>query len=411
MLITGAAEPSAESYIAALNARMGGTRLVTVADPVQSKAAPDWTPDAMTPSPIFAGGNLAAGLAYGDLNAVAVGTTTLVCGERVVAFGHPLNAVGASSYSMHSADAVFVQPDAFSGPFKVANTGPVVGTVDQDLFPGISGVLGVLPATVAVTTSLSTRGRAPVLGRTDVVDRSVLADAAALHTLLNVERVLRYAGAGSSSIMLTVSGTRADGSPFVVTWSGKASSETIDRATADEVYMTVQAFESQTSEDVVITAIDVTGTVEPVQRSVSIASLQAEQGGVYVDLADQVSVQAGTTLAVRAQLVPTGGTGPTTPLDLSLQIPTDFTGGFLQFSAGMAFSPGQAVFAGDFDAFLAALANGPGPDQLVVRLVPNVPESLPPDAPLPPTIEAHATADASIEPFTAFATVSALPSA
>ena len=43
---------------------------------------------------IFAGSNLAASLSYGDFSAVGTGTTTMVCDDKVVGFGHPFGSWG-----------------------------------------------------------------------------------------------------------------------------------------------------------------------------------------------------------------------------------------------------------------------------------------------------------------------------
>ncbi|MEP6666758.1 MAG: SpoIVB peptidase S55 domain-containing protein, partial [Nocardioidaceae bacterium] len=39
---------------------------------------------------IVAGGNLAASVSYGDVTSAGVGTATAVCGDEVIAFGHPM---------------------------------------------------------------------------------------------------------------------------------------------------------------------------------------------------------------------------------------------------------------------------------------------------------------------------------
>ena len=84
---------------------------------------------------IRAGGNIGAAVSYGDISFAGIGTTTAVCGEHVLAFGHPMLWTGPASLSLHSADALYVQEDAFVG-FKVANLGGPVGTVDQDRIAG-----------------------------------------------------------------------------------------------------------------------------------------------------------------------------------------------------------------------------------------------------------------------------------
>src|SRR3954451_12585326 len=122
---------------------------------------------------LVAGGNLAAGLSYGDLSEIAVGTATAVCGDKVIGFGHPFLFSGASNESMHGADALYVQDDSAGTPYKLANpTGPV-GTIVQDRLAGIVGTAGSIPSTIGVTSSVSSEGRSRD-GRTDVASADFL---------------------------------------------------------------------------------------------------------------------------------------------------------------------------------------------------------------------------------------------
>jgi hypothetical protein len=92
------------------------------------------------------GGNVAAAVSYGDTTVAGVGTVTAVCDGEALLFGHPLVWTGATTVSAHQATALFVQPDPTYRPFKVANIGGVVGTVDQDA-PGLHVELGSSPPT------------------------------------------------------------------------------------------------------------------------------------------------------------------------------------------------------------------------------------------------------------------------
>jgi hypothetical protein len=53
------------------------------------------------PTAIVAGGNLVASLSYGDVTYAGIGTATAVCGNQVLAFGHPMLWSGPSTLSMH----------------------------------------------------------------------------------------------------------------------------------------------------------------------------------------------------------------------------------------------------------------------------------------------------------------------
>ena len=75
------------------------------------------------PAEIVPGGNFAAAISYGEITAAGVGTTTLVCDGKVVAFGHPFNFDGPTALSAHTADAILIQDDPLGAPFKLANIG------------------------------------------------------------------------------------------------------------------------------------------------------------------------------------------------------------------------------------------------------------------------------------------------
>ena len=84
---------------------------------------------AAVPTPMVAGGNLAASLSDGTVTMAAVGTATYVCGDDVLGFGHPLAFAGDSTYTLRGADAITIQPDVAISSFKLANLGAPVGTV------------------------------------------------------------------------------------------------------------------------------------------------------------------------------------------------------------------------------------------------------------------------------------------
>ena len=79
-----------------------------------------------------AGGNFASTLSYGDVTAAGVGTTTAVCGDQAVAWGHPFNYLGPVTYGAHNATSLAIIKDESFGPFKLAEIGAPIGTVDQD---------------------------------------------------------------------------------------------------------------------------------------------------------------------------------------------------------------------------------------------------------------------------------------
>ena len=74
--------------------------------------------DPADPAEIVPGGNFAAALSYGDVTIGGVGTTSYVCDDRAIAFGHPLFAFGATSASASVANALTIVGDATWRPLQ-----------------------------------------------------------------------------------------------------------------------------------------------------------------------------------------------------------------------------------------------------------------------------------------------------
>ncbi|GMA87130.1 hypothetical protein GCM10025868_23800 [Angustibacter aerolatus] len=174
---------------------------------------------AAAPVPLEGGGNIAAAVAYGTVTLAAIGTTTYTCHGSGVAFGHPFLDAGVSTYSAHSASAVFVQPDPTRSPFKVANVGGVVGTVDRDRTLGIRIREGAAPVGTRLTSSVTKAQTGKVTtGLTTVVAPDFLSTATAYQAMSALDTAMGSgASKGGADLSLTITGTRAEGKAFRVT--------------------------------------------------------------------------------------------------------------------------------------------------------------------------------------------------
>jgi hypothetical protein len=101
------------------------------------------------PPPIVPGAAIAAGLASGDVTAGAVGTVSYVDGDRVWAFGHPLDAAGRRSLLLQDAYVYTVVNNPIGTPeastYKLAAPGHDLGTLTGDGLSAVAGRLGPLP--------------------------------------------------------------------------------------------------------------------------------------------------------------------------------------------------------------------------------------------------------------------------
>ena len=340
-----------------LSARLPGTRVASGGSVRASAVAP--------PSSIRPGGNLAAALSTGDLTAAAVGTATLVCSGTVVGFGHPLRFAGRSGYSMHPASAVYVQEDPTLTPYKIANLGGVAGTVDRDRLAGIRGRTGAGPDRTPVRSTLTGPGGTSRTGRTLVADKQLTPILAAFHVLRNVDLVLRAAGPGSAATTLRVTGTRAGGVPFTLTRTTHLSDEfDIAFALAFDVLLVLDQLQLQPYEQVRLSSVSLTGSVDDRVRQLRVTSVAVKQGGTYVPLSPDrpVTARAGRALPVRITLSPYQRVGADRVVDLAVPVRSGTAGRFAQLtvSGGETFEDegpdGGGSGGGDLDALLADLA-------------------------------------------------------
>jgi hypothetical protein len=100
------------------------------------------------PDQLEAGSAIGVMLMTGDFTMSGVGTLTWRDGDRLLAFGHPMFGFGPVDMPLATASVVTVVR-ALDQSFKLANTGPVVGTISQDRLTGIGGTLSRKPPMTA----------------------------------------------------------------------------------------------------------------------------------------------------------------------------------------------------------------------------------------------------------------------
>ncbi len=181
-------------------------------------------PEAVTGS-LQPGGNLAVALSYGDVTAAAVGTTTYVCGDDALGFGHPFFFRGASALGANEATALTVVDDPIFGPYKLASVGAISGVMDQDRLAGVRIDTTRGPEVIPVTSSVSADNGTSRDGETDPLSDDDVPFFGAIHLLVNIDSVFDQIGEGSSGVTFTVNGEREDGTPFTLTRSNVFASE------------------------------------------------------------------------------------------------------------------------------------------------------------------------------------------
>jgi SpoIVB peptidase S55 len=110
-------------------------------------------------APLAPGSAVSVALATGDITLAGTGTVSRMDGNRVTAFGHPMLSLGEVTLPMCAAEIVTILPSTMQS-IKVANTGPVIGTIMQDRLSAVSGTLGAGPEMIDVEVAVKTQGAA-----------------------------------------------------------------------------------------------------------------------------------------------------------------------------------------------------------------------------------------------------------
>lgn len=257
-----------------------------------------------TAGDIVPGGNIAASLGYGFVTAASVGTVTAVCGDDVLAFGHPFNYSGDATYSLHPADAVSVVPGGTLAGFKLANLGDPVGAITGDHLAAIRGALGAPPKAYDVS-STATYGTRTVAGTTHVTVPDLVADAGLANAFAASDRALDRQGRGTAAASWTVTGERRDGSPFTLKRTDVyTSGSDVASAPVAPLAMAVYSLLENETEAVTITGISTSTTLRDDATQWRIGRTYWRSGGRWkpVTGSSPVVATAGRTTNVRVEL-------------------------------------------------------------------------------------------------------------
>ncbi len=264
----------------------------------------------VTADDMVAGGNLVATMSTGDIVQAGLGTITSVCGDRVVGFGHPMNFVGRTTYGLAGADALYIQGDPQGSSFKVANIGGVLGTIDQDRMTGISGPLGVTPASLPVTSEVgyTPDGGTPRsrTGTSDVQQQQSAAATAYYEIIANHQAVLDAYQPGSEEQSWTVDGHTAAG-PFHFA-GGNRYTDVNDVADAASWDLPDLVYLLTNIAGVTIDSVDVHSAVTDDTATLKIAGLQQLRGGSWHSVGKGKPAQATAGHTLRMRLVFNDGT-------------------------------------------------------------------------------------------------------
>lgn len=253
------------------------------------------------------GGNIAAALSYGDVNFAGVGTTTMRCNGRALAFGHHFFFSGQTEMSMHTAEALRIVVDPLLGGFKMANIGGIAGRLKQDRLAAIAGPLGQGPAVVPIRTQTRVRrhdgsvDRAP--GSTFVAYRDWLPDIAIFHQWATIDTLRDAYAEGSAKHTWTVRG-RYRGAPFVLQRTNRFVSDyDVTGESVWELYENL--YRLQNFGPVRITNVNVDNDILTEKQTYRITGVRVFRDGRYrpVSARQPVIARPGRLLRLRLRLL------------------------------------------------------------------------------------------------------------
>ena len=324
-----------------------------------------------SPKRLRAGAPFASAISSGDITFAGIGTTTVVCNGRALAFGHPMLGSGPTSMTAHAARVLYIQPETFGGPFVMANVGGRIGMVNQDRTVGLRAQIGrrpTHPTRIVTHTSASTGLHRT--GHTQATVRNWVPDVAANAVYGSLLSTLQKNGSGSAAISYKITGRRIGGAPFVLRRSDHlADRYDIAFAAGDLVYATLSRLVNNRFRAIRIGSVSVTTHAVDPFRQWTLKTAQVRRAGQWVSLRGaHLRVHAGATLHLRAKLVQTGRIAPSRHVSVQLHVPNAARGsGELQMAGGEEFAFGQTE-AHSFQGLLAQLRHTPRNASVVASL-------------------------------------------
>ena len=319
------------------------------------------------PSRFAPGDGMGVGLSYGDVSYYGFGTTTAVCGDVAIGFGHPMFwGLGRISLGMNDVDILAVDNGTFWGS-KIGTIGALHGEMTQDRFAGVAGVFGQFPHLVGVTSRMSSPDTGLSRdGETQIAwdEGWFVADAATYHAWSNLTYVRQQDGPGTLRFAWKIEGAREDGSAFTVSnylmdYDRNSAASGVWRM-GDALY----TLASNGFEDIEFTAVDMTAEVTESNLTSQISRIRLSSPlQPVLKTRNMVRARPGQTVTVEVTFDPVEGDDVVAKL--KVKVPRRATG---TEGVRLAGSKGRyrGVDAGSLDELIWALSQGPHGNDLTV---------------------------------------------
>lgn len=366
--VSGVSGPGGERALRSmqrhLNRRGASVRLYAGASASPAAAA--------APADLVPGSNFAAALSYGDLTFAGIGTTTFQCNGFAMAFGHPFFFEGKTTIGANAANALTIYPDPVFSPFKLATVGANVGTVDQDRIAGIRADFSQPVPTTPIdsTTTAENTGRTQQ-GHTDVVLPQEIPFLAPYHEYLQIVSAMDQFSEGSGEISWTLTGTKADGTPWELHRSNKISSEYgIPYEMVHEMEHWLYRLAFQNFEEVKFTGVDFEQvTVREEVRQYAVSKVLVSVNGKPYEKTRSVRVRPGARLRLRVTLNPYEETLSNRIVELVVRVPRGVRrDGSVRIFGGPGHHTGIVGKAASFDDLLDKMSSDPVNNRVAASL-------------------------------------------
>jgi len=284
------------------------------------------------------GGALGAQMVSGDMDMTGVGTITYRIGNRVLAFGHPMLGLGATSLPMTSAYIHDIFP-SYQSSFKLASPIQTLGAIQQDTNFAIGGTVGAKADTVPMTVLI----RNPQRQILKTYHVQIMKDPVLTPTLIQstaAEMIDTTLGKDSDKMVSISLRMKLRDQPDIVRRNLLYAPGDIVSSSLNDLNEALLVTQTNSFARGAIQGVNVEVNVQATRKTATIKNV----------FADRNKVKAGQTVRISVELAPTTSPDKTITKTFAFTVPADAPTGVLRIAVGAS---------GDYWALATRVGNAP----------------------------------------------------